>query len=672
MTEPLDRLREMVSNIGEKLATYSPDELVQRVAHDTELLETELKLQQLELVESHARLETLREHYFQMFEFAPVAFVHLSPRRDIVEANEQARRMLGIETATQRARSIFNVLHTTDPAALLELIAEGGRGRFTIREDAKLIDIVARRLGTEDTLIAMTDVTELEDARARRREADERFAAVVEQMADALVVVDERTGEIVDHNKAFARLVGSPPPITGLLHEAFFAPVTRAVHTLALRQATPDVVIRVHYAAADGSERITDVSTGRISTSTASLAYHVVRDVTQTVRAEQERRAVEERLAEIQKLEALGLLAAGVAHDMNNILAVVLATTEGPLTPETIAELRTAALRGRGLTERLLSVSRKKPLRTAPFDLLQVIREAALLAQRTFPKGITISLQLPEGTWLVQGDSNQWVQALLNLAINARDALAGTGTLQIAARVEGDHHVIDVLDDGAGMEPEVVRRAFEPFFTTKREGEGSGLGLAHVRAIVAAHGGEVRLSSIVGQGTRVCIELPTSIVYTSVTTPPVEAPRTKAASLEGKRILVVDDDPSVGRSTTRVIKKLGAEATFVDSAQAAIEVMREHLPDLVVTDRSMPKISGIGLSRCVRCHWPELPVVLVTGLSAVDGEDLPVDVVLAKPFSAEELRRSIVQALERGATPPRPARSCTSCEVQEICWDRGA
>jgi signal transduction histidine kinase/ActR/RegA family two-component response regulator len=399
---------------------------------------------------------------------------------------------------------------------------------------------------------------------------------------------------------------------------------------------------RAYYETRGGEERVADVTIGLSQSAGRDVEYLIVRDVTERLRAEEEHRTVEARLTEMQKLEALGLLAAGVAHYMNNMLTAVLAVTEVPATEETLSELRGAALRGRELTERLLAVSRRKPLRNEPFDLLAVVDEVVVLARRTFRRDIAVELVRPEGTWIVSGDSGQWHQALLNLLINARDAIRGTGHVRVNAEEDGaGGRRLTVRDDGVGMTPDVLRRAFEPFFTTKSAEHGTGLGLAHVRAVVSAHGGTTNIESTPGLGTTVILgihavpgPLKASSSKEHVHLPIHAGPK--------RTVLVVDDEPSVRRATVRLLEFLGWRPAAAGSVAEAIAALEQSSFDMVLTDQSMPGQTGSQLARAVRCRWPSTPVVVMTGLADEDHlkqlSASGASAVLSKPFRIEEVR----------------------------------
>ncbi len=625
---------------------------------------------------------SLSEHYRLLFESAPIGFVRVSAQDHIEDVNVAARRLLGIDAAWPEQPPLsFTAFFSAGSLPLwLDLTkGSGGSARASMVADRRPFTAEVRTVpwrGPGDGwLVVIADVTELSEARARQLEAEERFGQVVQQMSDGLVVVDEKTGLIEDHNESFAGILGrNGESLVGLAHEELFLSEHATDQRTALRQALRDgrhhALIR--YAHADGGELVTDVTIGAVQARGAGLEYLVVRDVTARMRAADERSRVEARMAETQKLEALGLLAAGVAHDMNNLLTAVLAATELPPTEETFADLRAAALRGRELTERLLAVSRRKPLRSRAFDLLGVVDDVVALARRTFRREIAVLFDRPSTPWMVEGDPGQWDQALLNLLINSRDAIYGAGTITIATETTANVRTILVRDDGAGMPPEVLRRAFEPFFSTKTEGQGTGLGLAHVRAVVASHGGTIAIESSPGEGTTVRLELE----HRAPRAASASSPRVSAVP-HARTALVVDDEPFVGKAVGRLLVRKGWTVVGVSSVSEAVKQLEERPFGLVLTDRSMPQMTGDQLCRAVRCRWPNTAVAVMTGLADDENvialEASGADAVLSKPFSSDELG-GMLEALEVERTGTADVPSCglpqSVCSCAPTCSRR--
>lgn len=638
---------------------------VEALVDDAVALQTELSVQRDELASSYRRLQEMEDHYRRLFEVAPTGFVRISKTQRIEEANLVARLLLGIDARTSLlgSRLVTSYIAASSLRAWNDLLGrDEGTARLSIYGVHGPIVADVRTVPWHEPdggwLVMIDDVTELSEARARQALAEARFAQVVERMSDGLVLVNVMTGLIASHNEGFAALVGrSRESLVGVLHESLFAAAVRGVQTALLRQAHDGArrSVRLRYGHPDG-DRMTEATLGLVEEGSETFEVLLVRDVTDKLRAEAERREVESRLIETQKLEALGLLAAGIAHDMNNLLAAVLTSAEVPPTEESMADLRAAALRGRDLTERLLAVSRRKPLRQEAFDLLAVAEEVVTLARHTFRREITIVFERPKESWSLEGDPGQWHQALLNLLINARDAIPESGTITISAEHRGDSYALVVRDTGAGMPEDVARRAFEPFFTTKGEGKGTGLGLAHVRAVVAAHGGATTIDSTPGKGTAIRLEVKVSHGPVEAAAPPAKLTQTPPRS--GLRALVVDDEETIARAAKRLLERGDFCVTSVTSAREALALLEREAFDVVLTDRSMPEMNGEQLCREVSARWPLVPLVVMTGLA--DDADikmlrgLGVRAVVHKPFRRDELFAALraVTTVKGGSPQP--------------------
>jgi PAS domain S-box-containing protein len=389
----------------------------------------------------------------------------------------------------------------------------------------------------------------------------------------------------------------------------------------------------------------------------------VTRDITERRAAQ---RVVEEtraRLAQSQKLEALGQLTGGVAHDFNNILQVISAglTLAAKLPPNSarlgqiLAEMQNAATRGADLTKQLLAFSRQAPLRPEVVNTAKEIEKAVGLFRHMLGADINIEVQLAEDLRPVRIDTGQFEVALLNLAVNARDAMSGSGTLRVRARnsvlrgepqgLNGPFVAVSVCDTGGGIAEEVLDRIFEPFFTTKPAGKGTGLGLSQVHGFARQAGGEVTVASKVGEGTEFTVLLP------AVSHADAERQQPGSGQGEGEllllskglRILVVDDDASVGRLTVGMLEGSGHHAIAVTDPEAALQwLTKGERFDLVLTDVLMPGgMSGIDFGREIRRRWANLPVILATGYAG-DVDFIQSEfAVLHKPFTAIELTHAI-------------------------------
>ena len=368
----------------------------------------------------------------------------------------------------------------------------------------------------------------------------------------------------------------------------------------------------------------------------------------------------EAALRQSQKLEAIGRLTGGIAHDFNNLLMVVsggLEVMDRQKDPEKrdriVRSMRQATERGARLTKQLLSFSRIQTLHPQTINLVTHLQGMKTLLDHALRGDVVVEVDLPAELWPVEVDATELELAILNLCVNARDAMTTGGVIRIvASNVEendGQYVRLIIADTGAGMSPEVQSRVFDPFFTTKDIGMGSGLGLAQVYGFAVQSGGSAHIESHVGVGTRVILLLPRS-EHTPVDSPAQvhSAPRGEAD--RGHRILVVEDDDEVAALVGEMLTQLGHDYTRVSSPDAALGALANgRRVDLVFSDVMMPGgVSGIDLAAELRRRRPDLPILLTTGRPdafEAPARDLSLT-VLAKPYDSDALRRALTQLLD--------------------------
>jgi len=402
-----------------------------------------------------------------------------------------------------------------------------------------------------------------------------------------------------------------------------------------------------------------------------------------------ERHLAEERLRQAQRMEAVGQLTGGIAHDFNNLLAVVLGnlrlleeeSADRPELLELIEDALEAAHGGVELTGRLLAFGRVQPLHPEITDVRELVLTMSRLLGRTLGEDITIQLTLAPDLWHVKIDRRQLEAGLLNLAINARDAMAGGGRLAIAVHnaildaadvrtdpeaQAGRYVALSVADDGVGMAADVRERAVQPFFTTKSAGRGSGLGLSMVYGFVKQSGGHLHIESEPGRGTTVTLYFP-AMAEVPVETAPCRAPAMPPPAGRGERVLLVEDQPQVRLLLKRQISRLGFAVVDVADADAALARLCEPGDvDVLLTDVVLPgEMNGIHLCEAALARDPNLGVILTTGyttdvLAERPGPLAAAD-ILKKPVDPETLARSLCAAIERrtGASPRIPASAAT-------------
>ncbi len=377
-----------------------------------------------------------------------------------------------------------------------------------------------------------------------------------------------------------------------------------------------------------------------------------------------ERERIEAALQQMQRLEAVGQLTAGVAHDFNNLLTVILTGTsfverdldKGDLAKarSRLKHVREAGERGAKLTSQLLAFSRRQRLEPVPLHLNHTLAGLEELLRRTLGGNISVRLDLDSSLWQALTDPTQTEMIILNLAINARDAMPTGGQLTLSTRnirIEalaqrpedpepGEYVMLSIRDTGCGMSEEVVARVFEPFFTTKDIGKGSGLGLAQVFGFAKQSGGGVHIDTAPGLGTQVSVYLP------AVKHVDLDEPQTLAvpqgASLNGhdRVVLLVDDDHLVRDMIGDVLRLHGYQVRQAHSGEQALALLDERI-DLLLTDFAMPEFNGAQLAHAARERYPRLPVVFLTGYAELEGLELPGSLVMQKPVQAEDLTRAL-------------------------------
>jgi PAS domain S-box-containing protein len=532
----------------------------------------------------------------------------------------------------------------------------------------------------------MRDLSERRDAELALAESERRYRRIVETTSEGIWMLD------ADHRTSFvnarmAEILGRrtqdmlgrhPFDFTDDDGNAIMRPSLDRIRQGAREAFQPQLVHR------DGREVWAWMSASPLFEEDGAYggALAMVSDVTEYVLAEKEREQLELQLQQSKRLETVGKLAGGVAHDFNNLLAVILNyadylkedVADQPDVLEGLEEIRRAAERGAALTGRLLAFSRRDAGRPETLELAPVIADVRRMLDRTLGKTVELEVEIASPLPAVTVDLHQLEQMLLNLAINARDAMPDGGRLRIAVSEltldereagrltearPGRYARIEVADTGTGMSPEVADHAFDPFFTTKPSGEGTGLGLAMVYGIATSAGGHVTLESVVGKGTTVAVHLPAASTRPEVAED--DAPPTAPAA-RGQRILLVDDEDAVRRINGRILRRHGYEVVEAAGGEEALAIYQgmEPPPALVLTDVAMPRMSGIELAdrltdAAERDHESP-PVIFMSGYSGAQAPD-PAALesgagFLQKPFSVSTLLQLVGDVLADGDRAP--------------------
>lgn len=489
---------------------------------------------------------------------------------------------------------------------------------------------------------------ELEEANRALRTNESRYRLLFNSGNDAVFVYpltsDGLPDKFVEVNDIASSWLGysreelQGMSVTDLYDEiSLSALAERTSHLLLHHHALHEVTLR----ARNGKHYLAEINARLFELQDRQAVLAIARDITARRRNELERLRLEDQFRESQKMEAIGRLAGGIAHDMNNLLGAIMglsSSLESILTPEDamrkdIREILAACRKGRDLTRDLLGFARKGKYRKQRFILNQVVLETQNILSRTIPRTVVLNVQLSEDLWAVEGDTGQIGHAIMNVCINALDAMRGRGALVISTKNEtvteeaaqktqdlapGKYVLLEVNDTGAGMDAKTLEAAFEPFFTTKPQGKGTGLGLAMVYGTVRNHGGAVTLHSQIGKGTHVRIYLPARDAEQAdpkpISRPPVQNART------GATIMLVDDEPMIRSAGQRLLDRLGYKAIIVGSGEEAIKIYSEKKEDiwLVILDIIMPSMDGEEVFHALRAMDPQARVLLSSGYSKED------------------------------------------------------
>jgi PAS domain S-box-containing protein len=627
---------------------------------------------------------TRQEQYTKLFEHTTDAVFLHDLDGNFRDANPRALELLGRSLEDLRNLKVADVLAESEKGSFSraqEAIARTGHVRMVTRAqhaDGTLVPVEVWGLRTESAgqTLVQAVVKDLTQAREDRR-LQTLLTMAVEQTAEAIHIAD--VDGIVEYaNSAFEGLTG-------------WSSTDSIGHPVAVLETDddPEFSVELHAALAagevwsgtlsrigpDGRHYDVEVSFSPMRDDAGEVSHVVVvqRDVTKV-------RRLEERLIATQQLETVGTLAGGIAHDFNNLLTPILGYADLTLEDlpddhplrDDIERIAQAARRGKGLVEQILSFSRRREPENRPVQVSRVIEEALNLLGPTMPAHIILRKELGATGDLVVGDATQIHQVVVNLCSNSMHSMQETGghlTVGLE-RVEwkepttpnqvtlpaGSYLRLYVTDTGTGMDRDTIGRVFEPFFTTKEPGEGTGLGMSVVHGVVAGHGGDLTVHSAEGMGTRIEVFLPR---FVGEGAEPL-APGDQQAR-EGARILIVDDEPEVGRLMKKVLERNGHDVTAeTRSTNALVRITQTpEAFDLLITDQSMPELTGAELAFEALRIRPDLPIIIVTGysesLNAERAEALGIRDYMFKPVRPTELRDAVDKVLADDAA--RSARS---------------
>jgi PAS domain S-box-containing protein len=505
------------------------------------------------------------------------------------------------------------------------------------------------------------DLTERREADEALRRSEERFRLLVQSVTDYAIYMLDLQGQVVSWNAGAERFKGySADEIIGQHFSRFYTDEDRAagIPARALEAARTQGRFESEgwRVRKDGARFWASVVIDPVRDPAGTLIgfAKITRDLTERREAQIALEQAQESFFQAQKMEAVGKLTGGVAHDFNNLLAAIVGSldlarrrlAEGGDVSRFIDNAMQAAERGATLTQRMLSFARRQQLKLETVDPAALVRGMAELLQRTIGPGIRIVTQFPLLLRPVHADPAQLELVMLNIAVNARDAMPEGGQLTIAAREEqveqgqaltpGAYVCLSITDSGEGMDEATLARATEPFFTTKGVGKGTGLGLSMAHGFAEQCGGKLVIRSRKDEGTTVEIWLPVSESATKPAADEADAPAQVAAETR-LAVLAVDDDPLVLTNTMAMLEDAGHRALQASSPRQALQLLEEHHIDALVTDFAMPEMNGLQLIDAARARFPDLSVLLVSGYAELP-PDLPLDLPrLTKPFRQDEL-----------------------------------
>jgi PAS domain S-box-containing protein len=511
------------------------------------------------------------------------------------------------------------------------------------------------------------DVSEQRAADRALYESEQRFRLLVQGVKDYAIYMLDPEGNITNWNAGAEAIKGyAADEIIGRHFSLFYTPEEREAGARARALATAlregKFSGEAQRVRKNGERFWASVLIDPIHDETGKLLgfAKVTRDISEKRRAEEELERSREALVQAQKMEAIGRLTGGVAHDFNNLLTVIRASADFLRRPNVPEEKRTryveaiaeTAERAATLTGQLLAFARRQPLQPEVFDVCTRLKGLHRIIGSMIGSSVTIQNDLPETEHLVEADPTQFDTAILNMVINARDAMPRGGTIRIGARIvggvpavrghaaaSGAFVAVDISDDGTGMSPETLQKIFEPFFTTKPVDKGTGLGLSQVYGFAKQSRGEIDVASQLDVGTTFTLYLPSAAGQVT-TVPASTAQLADVSNIPRRRVLLVEDNEGVGKFAAGLLKELGQAVTWVGDGQAALKALNNDAEgfDLVFTDVVMPGINGLELAQLIQQQRPGLQIVLTSGYSHVIAEQGAQGFPLVrKPYSIDGL-----------------------------------
>jgi PAS domain S-box-containing protein len=597
-----------------------------------------------------------------------------------IGVNPAWSRLLGWSEDEIKAVHIDELRHPDDAAVAHAGRAALGRGAPTLRIENRFRHRdgswrwIAWTMTADEGLvyIAGRHITKEKEALEALRHSEQQLRSLMAGVVDYAIFMLDPHGIVSSWNAGAERIKGyRSDEIIGRHFSTFYTPEDRAEgkpeHALAVAAEAGKFELEGRRVRKDGSVFWANVVLDAIRGEDGALIgfAKVTRDITERRETQAALEHTQQQLAQAQKLEALGQLTGGVAHDFNNLLMIVSGQTQmllrridGAKDVRALRAIQTATARGETLTRQLLTFARRQPLNPKTVDPAESIMAFRDVLASSARGNIDLHIGVPADIWPISVDVSEFELALVNLAVNARDAMPEGGALTVLGanltlsgdetleHLTGEFVALSLSDSGTGIAPELIGKVFEPFFTTKGDGKGTGLGLSQAYGFARQSGGAIAIESTVGRGTTVTIYLPRA---SAPATPAAAEGRQIDADGQGETILVVEDNPEVKTVAVSLLEDLGYRVVALDSARAALDLITQgERVDLVFSDVMLPgEMDGLALARALRATRPDLPVLLTSGYARVltEAHQFPI---LRKPYQisalAETVRKTLASA----------------------------
>jgi PAS domain S-box-containing protein len=608
----------------------------------------------------------------------------LDPEGFVTNWNAGAQRIKGYEAA-EIVGEHFSTFYTPEdraaglPMQSLKTAADEGKFEdegWRLRKDGSrfLASVVIAPLHERDRLVGFAkvtrDITERHKAQQALLDSERRFRVLVSSVTDYALYMLDTEGRVTSWNAGGEHIKGyTAEEIVGQHFSRFYTPeglaANKPARALEIARTTGRYEEDGWRVRKDGTYFWASVVIDAIRDDDGKIIgfAKITRDITERRQAQLALEKMQRQLAEAQKLDALGQLTGGVAHDFNNLLMIVSghlqcirrAVDGEPRVQRAIQAIELASQRGASLTKQLLSFSRRQRVNPTPIHVAERIGAVREVLNSGLGSGVGMLVDVPADTWPISVDIGEFEIALVNLAVNARDAMPAGGLATVSARnvrldeppLQGDFVAITVEDVGVGIPADVMDKIFDPFFTTKPVGKGTGLGLSQVHGFVHQAGGTLKVRSTLGQGTAITMYFPRAQDHAQGAG---AAAAFGGRAFKGGTVLLVEDNPEVADASAELLTQLGYEVRWAPDAVTALKEVEHDGIDLVFSDIVMPgPMDGLQLARAIRQKRPDLPILLATGYSEkanAAASDLPI---LRKPYQMHELSRALASLTRNAA-----------------------